>query len=59
MKSTVRSFADVNLPKELLTLASSLEHPNFNITNFSIDRDDGTYICLVDKAPFAEDQVNL
>ena len=44
---------------ELPTLASSVKHPNFNVTNFSIDRDDGTYICLVDKAPFAADQVNM
>ena len=44
---------------ELSTLVSSIVHSNFNITNFSINRDDGTYTCVVDKAPFLENQVNL
>ena len=44
---------------ELPLSALSLVHPNFTVTNFSINRDDGTYICLVDKASFAADQVNL
>ena len=45
---------------ELPTSASSIVHSTFNTeNNFSINRDDGTYTCLVDKTPFAADQVNM
>ena len=59
VKSTVRYVAQVKKAIELSTLVSSIVHSNFNITNFSINRDDGTYTCVVDKAPFLENQVNL
>ena len=46
-------------PIQLPLFASLLVHPNFTVTNFSINRDDGTCICLADKTPFAADQVIL
>ena len=52
-------FCSRKKPIEFPTLASYIVHPNINVTNFSNNRDDGTYICLVEKASFAADQVNL
>ena len=54
-----RIFCSCKKPIELPLLVSSLVHPNFTVTNFPINRDGGTCICLVDKTPFAADQVIL